>query len=185
MTEITQGKMRRAAMVWVGVREGTPLGRLWVACTDEGLVAVDLLSSEVEFTHLLRKLGFGEIAHSEEKTRAFLDQICEYLNGSRRDFDFPIDWSIMTGFKEVALKSTVAIPYGETRTYLAIAEQLGRPRAARAVGRAEATNPMPIVIPCHRVLGSDGRLHGYGAGEGLATKSWLLALESGPAGASQ
>jgi methylated-DNA-[protein]-cysteine S-methyltransferase len=75
------------------------------------------------------------------------------------------------------LKLVYAIPRGETRTYSEIAHQLRRPRAARAVGRANATNPMPIVIPCHRVIGTDGKLHGYGGGEGLKTKAWLLQLE--------
>jgi O-6-methylguanine DNA methyltransferase len=77
------------------------------------------------------------------------------------------------------LRATYEIPYGETRTYKQIAEVIGAPGAARAVGRAEATNPMPVVLPCHRVLGSDGKLHGYGAGAGLETKTWLLKLETG------
>ena len=89
-----------------------------------------------------------------------------------------IDWSVLTPFQERALRATYDIPYGRVKTYGEIAQLLGNPRAARAVGRAEATNPMPLVIPCHRVIGSDGGLHGYGAGEGLATKAWLLELES-------
>ncbi len=90
---------------------------------------------------------------------------------------FQIDWSVLTPFQQKVLQATLAIPYGQTRTYAEIAQQVGKPRAARAVGRAEATNPMPVVIPCHRVIGSDGKLHGYGAGEGLPTKAWLLELE--------
>jgi len=75
------------------------------------------------------------------------------------------------------LQATREIPYGETRTYKEIAERIGRPRAARAVGRAEATNPMPLVLPCHRVIGMDGKLHGYGLAEGVKTKEWLLQME--------
>lgn len=92
----------------------------------------------------------------------------EYLLGHRQTFNILIDWGVLTPFLEQVLKAT----YGE------IARQVGKPRTVRAVGRAEATNPMPLVIPCHRVLGADGRLHGYGAGEGLKTKAWLLQLES-------
>ncbi len=165
--------------VWVGKEGHTPLGTLWVACSDHGLVAVDIHIRFEDFERLLFRLGFRKIINSQEKVQPALDQITEYLEGRRRNFDFPIDWSVMTDFQQQALRATAAIPYGETRTYAALADQIGRPRAARAVGRAEATNPMPLVIPCHRVLGSDGGLHGYGAGEGLATKSWLLELEHG------
>ncbi len=75
------------------------------------------------------------------------------------------------------MQAVYAIPYGETRTYAEIAAQIGRPKAYRAVGRANATNPMPLVIPCHRVIGTDGKLHGYGGGNGLPTKEWLLKME--------
>ena len=84
---------------------------------------------------------------------------------------------ILTGFQRLALQATFAIPYGRTATYAEIASQLGNPRLARAVGRAEATNPMPLVLPCHRVLGTDGKLHGYGGPGGIGMKEWLLALE--------
>ena len=106
-----------------------------------------------------------------------LAQMVEYLDGARRDFDLQIDWSVLTPFQQSVLQATFAIPYGQTRTYAQIAQQVGNPRAARAVGRAEATNPMPVVIPCHRVVGTDGKLHGYGAGDGLKTKAWLLEME--------
>lgn len=163
--------------VWVGTEGHTPLGTLWVGLSDHGLVAVDIQTSFEAFERRLVRLGFRTINHSQEKAQPALDQITEYLDGRRRAFDFQIDWSVMTDFQQQALRATAAIPYGETSTYAALANQIGRPRAARAVGRAEATNPMVLVIPCHRVLGSDGSLHGYGAGEGLATKSWLLELE--------
>jgi methylated-DNA-[protein]-cysteine S-methyltransferase len=80
-------------------------------------------------------------------------------------------------FQLKTLKAVFGIPYGETRTYAEIAAQIGHPIAFRAVGRANATNPMPLVIPCHRVIGTDGKLHGYGGGDGLPTKEWLLKLE--------
>ena len=84
---------------------------------------------------------------------------------------------MLSPFQQAALRATCAIPRGQTCTYAQIAAQIGRPRAARAVGRAEATNPVPLVIPCHRVVGTDGGLHGYGMAEGLKTKEWLLRME--------
>jgi methylated-DNA-[protein]-cysteine S-methyltransferase len=75
------------------------------------------------------------------------------------------------------LRAVHAIPYGRLSTYGEIAAQIGNPKSVRAVGRANATNPIPIVIPCHRVIGSDGKLHGYGAPGGLETKAWLLRME--------
>jgi len=104
-------------------------------------------------------------------------QIKEYLTKKRKVFQLDIDWSLLRPFQQKVLKITCSIPYGETRTYSEIAHRLGNHRAARAVGRAQATNPMPLVIPCHRVIGVDGKLHGYGAGKGLATKEWLLLRE--------
>ena len=86
-------------------------------------------------------------------------------------------WSLFRPFQREALQVVFRIPYGETCTYHDIAIEIGRPNASRAVGRANATNPMPIVIPCHRVIGRDGKLHGYGGGEGLKTKEWLLQME--------
>jgi O-6-methylguanine DNA methyltransferase len=101
----------------------------------------------------------------------------KYLAGQQRTFTFAIDWTVLRPFQQSVLQATYEIPYGETRTYKEIAERIGRPRAARAVGRAEATNPMPLVLPCHRVIGRDGKLHGYGLAEGVKTKEWLLKME--------
>ena len=86
-----------------------------------------------------------------------------------------IDWNGVTGFRRAVLEEALRIPRGETRTYGWLAEKVGRPRAARAVGRVMATNPLPIVVPCHRVIGSDGSLRGYGAG--LPMKAALLRAE--------
>ena len=88
-----------------------------------------------------------------------------------------LDTSTLSYFQAQALALVSDIPYGETRSYLGLAQAMGRPGAARAVGRANATNPLPILIPCHRVLGSDGSLQGYGGGNGVETKAWLLRLE--------
>ncbi len=110
-------------------------------------------------------------------SEAGLAAVTAYLRGERRDFDLPLDWSKMTPFQRAALARVYVVPYGRTSTYGTIAEELGQPGAVRAVGRANATNPIPIIIPCHRILGADGKLHGYGARGGLETKAWLLRLE--------
>jgi methylated-DNA-[protein]-cysteine S-methyltransferase len=165
--------------VWIGVLESSPLGKVWVAVSERGLAAVEIEDQPETLLENLRRLGFGPPVRDDERTAQAVQEVGEYLNGQRNGFDFPIDWSLLTPFQERALRATFAIPYGQVRTYREIAAQIGQPRSARAVGRAEATNPMPLVIPCHRVLGSDGGLHGYGAGQGLETKEWLLQLEKG------
>jgi methylated-DNA-[protein]-cysteine S-methyltransferase len=150
-----------------------------VAVTERGLAAVDLGISRESFEQRLGSRGYEPVAFDQARTAQAIRQLDEYLRGERHSFDLPVDWSSLTLFQQRAYQLTCAIPYGQVITYGEIARQLGNPAAARAVGRAQATNPMPLVIPCHRVLGSDGALHGYGAGEGLKTKEWLLALESG------
>jgi O-6-methylguanine DNA methyltransferase len=162
---------------WIGVLEESPLGPVWAAVSERGLAAVNVGGTEADISREARRLGFTEIIRDQARTAGALAQIGEYLAGSRRVFDLPIDWSLLTSFQDRALRATFDIPYGEVRTYGEIAAGLGNPRAARAVGRAEATNPMPLVIPCHRAVGADGKLHGYGAGNGLETKAWLLRLE--------
>ena len=159
-----------------------PIGEVWVAVSDQGLAAIEFGGGWPEFERSLHRQGFEQLVADAERVGPALAQIGEYLASQRQDFDLPIDWSLYTPFQRQALQATIAVPYGQTVTYGELAARLGRPRAARAVGRAEATNPLPLVIPCHRVLGSDGKLHGYGAGAGLATKAWLLALEQGTPG---
>ncbi len=161
----------------IGQTTATPLGKIWVAMNETGLVAVDYPADQFDFEAWLKRQHRVEVQLAPEKVKEALEQLAQYAAGKRREFSLPIDWSVLSEFQRKALKLTFAIPYGETRTYKEIALELGNPRAARAVGRAEATNPMPIVIPCHRVVGSDSKMHGYGAGEGLRTKVWLLEHE--------
>jgi len=163
---------------YIGEITSTPLGPIWVAVSEHGLVALEISSDQGALIDQLNSLGFNHILVDQTKTEIALQQVNEYLRGERETFDLPIDWSVLTPFQEQALGITYAIPYGEVMTYGEIARQLGKPNAARAVGRAEATNPIPLVIPCHRVIGADGGLHGYGAARGLETKAWLLQLES-------
>ena len=107
-------------------------------------------------------------------TDLVFQQVTEYLNGQRRDFDFPyVLWG--TEFQQRVWRALCAIPYGETRTYGEVAAAVGSPKAARAVGMANHRNPILIAVPCHRVIGADGRLVGYGSG--LDMTEALLRLE--------
>ncbi|MGB8980410.1 MAG: methylated-DNA--[protein]-cysteine S-methyltransferase [Anaerolineales bacterium] len=149
---------------------GTPVGDLRIAVSDLGLVAVEWANAQPDFDSYL-------LQSDAEAVAPYANELREYLEGKRREFTFQINWSIFRPFQKEALQRVLKIPYGETRTYSEIAAEMNRPLAYRAVGRANATNPMPIVIPCHRLIGTDGKLHGYGGGEGLRTKEWLLKLE--------
>ena len=162
--------------IYIGELNGTRLGDLRLAALDFGLVAVEWADSQVDFDSYLHTLK-RPIQPDAKKIAPYVRELREYLNGKRTAFTIPIDWSLFRPFQREALQVVYRIPYGETCTYHDIAMEIGRPNASRAVGRANATNPMPLVIPCHRVIGRDGKLHGYGGGEGLKTKEWLLKLE--------
>jgi methylated-DNA-[protein]-cysteine S-methyltransferase len=163
--------------LFIGQSGETPLGRFWLAVSERGLVAVAWGQSRAEFEAWLTRRFKRPVEIAPDRIRQAAQQLQEYLTGERQAFTLVIDWTVLRQFQAAVLHATWEIPYGETRTYKEIAGQIGRPRAARAVGRAEATNPMPLVLPCHRVIGMDGRLHGYGMAEGLKTKAWLLKLE--------
>ncbi len=150
-------------------------GELGVTVTPQGLVAVHWARSGPEDPEPGPP---GDGAQPLATMAAqWLAHLREYLEGMRRTFPLPIAWEALPPFQRVVLQATFAIPYGQVRTYGEVAGAIGRPKAARAVGRALATNPMPIVVPCHRVVGHDRRLHGYGGPGGLTTKAWLLQLE--------
>lgn len=134
---------------------------------------------------VLRTIGFPEgkgvvypEEHWEPADAAFKqteDQLNEYFEGRRRRFELRLKPS-GTAFQVQVLEALLEIPFGETSTYLDIARKIGRPKAVRAVGAANGRNPLPIVIPCHRVIGADGSLTGFGGG--LRAKSYLLELEA-------
>jgi methylated-DNA-[protein]-cysteine S-methyltransferase len=146
---------------------GDGLCLLWFGTNEIGTAVEDLISKKLDAEFVERN---DEVL---EKTRK---QVHEYLSGNRREFDIPL-LMIGTGFQRRVWKELIRIPYGATSTYRKIAEDIGIPRAVRAVGGAAGANPISIIIPCHRVIGSDGRLVGYGGG--LALKAWLLKLEQG------
>lgn len=162
--------------LYTGELNGTPLGDFRLAASDFGLVAVEWASAQPELDAYLARLK-RPIQPNTKRIAPYARELREYLNGKRTTFTIPIDWSWFTPFQCEALQAVYRVPYGETRTYIDIAREINRPNAYRAVGAANAMNPMPIVIPCHRLIGTDGKLHGYGGGEGLPTKEWLLKME--------
>ncbi len=169
--------MAESYPLYTGELTGTPLGSLWLAASEHGLAALHWGQAQADFETWLGRRFHRPVEYQPARLAQAADELAEYLQGSRRHFTLVIDWMLLRPFQCLVLQATHAIPYGETRTYKQIAEQVHRHNAARAVGRAEATNPLPLVIPCHRVIGTDGKLHGYGLGEGLKTKEWLLKME--------
>lgn len=162
--------------IYLGELNDTPLGDFRLAASDLGLVAVEWADAQPELDAYLQKLK-RPFELNQKKIAPYSKELREYLNGKRHTFTIPIDWTLFTPFQRESLQAVFRIPYGETRTYIDIAREIDRPQAYRAVGAANAMNPMPIVVPCHRVLGTDGKLHGYGGGDGLSTKQWLLKFE--------
>jgi methylated-DNA-[protein]-cysteine S-methyltransferase len=155
--------------LWSACLPKTPIGPLWVAVSTQGLARV-MIGAE---------LASSAEGRPPEVLAEALSQLKEYFQRRREVFDLPIDWLGLAPFSLRALQAALKIPYGQVRTYAQIAEQIGSPSASRAVGGAMAANPMPIVVPCHRVMGSDGKLHGYAAPNGIETKAFLLRLEGG------
>jgi len=163
--------------VAIGILSSSPIGPLWLALSDIGVMIVDWSMTQSEFTLKLQKCFNKYSVYDKARTEEPLHQLSEYLAGTRRQFNLSLDITRMSPFQSQVLQLTLDIPYGKTSTYKEIAGRVGNPHAARAVGRVEATNPIPIIIPCHRVIGSDGSLHGYGGPGGINLKSWLLKLE--------
>ena len=148
---------------------GSPVGPLLLAVSERGLVALEFGRGKIP-------AGWVE---SEEKTAACARQLEEYFAGRRRRFDLQLDLR-GTDFQKRCWRELLKIPYGETRSYADIARAIGNPAAVRAVGLANGQNPIAIIVPCHRVIGSDGSLTGYGGG--LETKRKLLELEGALSG---
>ncbi|HDD56237.1 MAG TPA: methylated-DNA--[protein]-cysteine S-methyltransferase [Chloroflexi bacterium] len=135
------------------------------------------VKGEKEFLTLNQAYQEGVYVFDSQRTRPFRTQINEYLRRERKVFTLPIDWGCYTPFQKAVLKETLAIPYGQTRSYGEVAAAIGKPKASRAVGQAEKRNQVPLVIPCHRVIGSDGSLTGYGGSENIDLKARLIAFE--------
>ena len=154
--------------------DGTPIGPISFVAGDQGLRGVAFTTLPT-FKSLLNQADESPSLNGLETVGKLLVEFNAYFSGLRRVFTVDIDWDSLDGFQQQVLRVTYAIPYGEVLSYGAVASKLGKPGAARAVGAALGSNPMPIVIPCHRVVGSDHGLHGYLGGEKM--KAFLLTLE--------
>jgi O-6-methylguanine DNA methyltransferase len=153
----------------------TQLGWIGQAWTGRGVMAV--LLPRPTRAQVLRELQ-REFPNGEIRAGApaeMVRELQEYAAGRQRAFDLPLDLSAVKPFQRAVLKAIGKIPFGETRSYAWVAREVGKPRAARAIGQALGANPIPIILPCHRVIGSDGSLRGYGGG--LPLKKKLLRLE--------
>ncbi len=161
----------------VGVGEvDTPIGRLLVAVTRRGLVRVAF--PEEDTAAVLEELALRlspRVMRSARMTEDARRQLGEFFEGRRRRFELRVDPSLVRGFARRVLARTARIPYGRVRTYGELAAAMGTPGAARAVGNALGGNPVPIVVPCHRVVRAGGEVGGYGGGP--ERKAWLLRLE--------
>ncbi len=161
------------ASVWWDVAV-TPLGPFYVARTEQGVWRARLGGSVEAF------LGSPGMANAQRDAGALapvMSWVAGYFAGQGRPFDLPLDLRDGTVFQRQVWQAVLAIPAGQVRTYGVLACRLGRPQGARAVGAANARNPLPLIVPCHRLVGGDGSLRGYGSGDGLPTKRWLLAFE--------
>jgi methylated-DNA-[protein]-cysteine S-methyltransferase len=175
LTPVLDARFRAAALAegLVDVRydvTDSPVGELFLASTDRGLCRISY-RVDGQDEELARLYGVRVLRMPLDDVRRELD---EYFDGRRREFDLPLDLRVAP-FHEAVLHELARVPYGRTETYGALAAKVGRPKAARAVGTVMNRNPIPIVLPCHRVLGSNGSLTGYAGG--LHVKRALLELE--------
>jgi methylated-DNA-[protein]-cysteine S-methyltransferase len=154
------------------IRMNSPIGRLEITARAGVIVGLDIESNG----RLPRE------SHPEKKSPILSKastQLAEYFAGKRREFTLPVDLS-GTPFQQSVWQTLAAIPYGQFRSYGDVGNSTGRGSAGRAVGGAVGANPIPIIVPCHRVLASDGRITGYSGGNGIPTKVWLLDHEGIP-----
>jgi methylated-DNA-[protein]-cysteine S-methyltransferase len=157
----------------------SPIGELWVAVTPRGLACIafdgqDRDALARQFASVLSPRVLAAPRLTDQARR----QLGEYFDGQRQRFELRLDRRLMTPFAREVLGATARVPFGEVSTYGAVAERIGKPTAARAVGAALGSNPIPIVVPCHRVVGASGALTGYAGG--LDKKAFLLRLEGDP-----
>lgn len=154
----------------------TPVGTLLLAATETGLVRVAF--EREDFDTVLASLATKispRVLEAPGRLDAVAAELDEYFAGTRHAFDVPLDYALSAGFRQIVQRYLPNIAYGHTQSYKEVAQLVGNPKAVRAVGTACATNPLPVVVPCHRVLRSDGGLGGYLGG--LDAKTTLLELE--------
>jgi len=150
---------------WVGFK--TPIGIVRVYAANEKVTFIDIAAADA-------KVGSGgkaQVLKTAEK------ELTQYFSGKLTKFSFAVDLSNGTDFQKAVWKQIAKIPFGKLTTYKGIADAIGKPKASRAVGGAVGSNPVPLVVGCHRVLGASGKITGYSGGDGLPTKRWLLDHE--------
>jgi methylated-DNA-[protein]-cysteine S-methyltransferase len=153
----------------------SPVGELLLAATGRGVCRISFdPEPEAELDWLARSYG-ARVLRSPKPLDRLQRQLDEYFDHQRREFDVSVDLSALPQFQRLVLDELQRVPFGATNTYGGLATRIGKPRAARAVGGALNKNPVPIVVPCHRIVGATGSLVGYAGG--LARKEQLLALE--------
>ena len=155
----------------------TPVGRLLLAATPEGVVRLAFETEDADsvLSELATQVS-PRVLHAPARLDVVAAELDEYFAGRRRAFDVPVDLRLARGFRRAVLERLVQVPYAGTVSYAELAARAGSPRAVRAVGTACALNPVPLVVPCHRVVRSDGAPGGYRGGPGI--KRRLLAMES-------
>jgi methylated-DNA-[protein]-cysteine S-methyltransferase len=164
-------------LAFYGLIPDTIIGDVWVAVGEDGLVAIDFDLSEGEFVkHVMEKVHV-RLERNEKEIKEVLKQVKDYLQGKLKKLNLKIDLHAVTPFQRFVLQAAREVPRGQVATYAEIAKKIGKPKACRAVGQALRRNPIPIVIPCHRVIASDGTLGGYGGKMGSQRKITLLRLE--------
>lgn len=142
------------------------------------IVGFWLPESNPEATETRISLQASKAGQIPGQITAIIEQACRHLNREHQDFnDAPIDWNQFEPFARRVYEAALAIPIGQTRTYGQLAKQLGEPQAAQAVGQALGSNPIPLIIPCHRILAAGGKMGGFSAPGGLLTKEKLLLIE--------
>jgi methylated-DNA-[protein]-cysteine S-methyltransferase len=192
------GVARASAQEWAAARAGfvaraasedlvdiafedheTPLGRIRINATDTGILRIILPIENTEevLEDLARNVSGRILGVSTPAITTTRRELDEYFEGRRRRFEVPLDWTLATPFRRDVLHATALIPYGETSSYRQVAIAAGRPKAVRAAGSALSHNPLPIIVPCHRVLRTDGGIGQYLGG--VAAKTQLLTLEGG------
>jgi methylated-DNA-[protein]-cysteine S-methyltransferase len=156
---------------------GSPLGNILIACSEHGVSLVEYLGNASDLSASRLARASVEAVADGAEIEALHRELVEYLEGRRDRLDWPIDLRLARGdFDRLVLEVTSGIPYGAVRSYAGLAREIGKPTAARAVAQALRWNPLPLAIPCHRVVGSSGALVGY-AGNKVALKQRLLAVE--------
>lgn len=155
----------------------TPLGQIRVNATEHGIVRVILPAEDPDeiLENLARRISVRILRTSTPTITQARRELDQYFDGHRHRFDVPLDWTLTRAFRRDVLRATAQIPYGQTSSYQQVATIAGNPKAVRAAGSAVANNPLPILVPCHRVLRTDGRIGQYLGGP--AAKTQLLTLE--------